>query len=323
VTDEQPLTWRYTATYEYLEAVRRGLPPMMICVACNGGVQGKEYNPALPETPEEIADSVYGAYRAGASMVHVHARHPGNTTKGATRAEHWWEVNRRIRERCPDIVINNTTGGDYEMTMEERLSCLDARPELASLNLTPDMVKFHLKARSAPLPFARAAHEIDECLPFTYKLISEFARKMRERKVRPEIEIYHPGGHWVIADLVKQGLIEPPFLIQTVMGVQTTCYPTPQHLLSLLADLPERSVWLCSGVGVHQLNIVTMAVLMGGHARVGLEDNVYERRGKLWPSNAAPVERIASIARALNRDIATPSQARAMLGLSATPTRYD
>jgi 3-keto-5-aminohexanoate cleavage enzyme len=316
------LTWRYTNTSEYLDAVRRGLPPMMICVACNGGVQGKEYNPALPETAEEIADSVQGAYAAGASMVHVHARHPDNTTKGATRTEHWLEVNRLIRERCPDIIINNTTGGDYEMTMEERLSCLDARPELASLNLTPDMVKFRLKARSSPLPFPRSELEIDECLPFTYRLVSEFARKMQERDVRPELEIYHTGGHWVIADLIREKLIKPPYLIQTVMGVQTTSYATPQYLLSLLADLPDQTVWLCSGIGVHQLNIVTMAVLMGGHARVGLEDNVYERRGELLQSNAAAVERIGQIARDLNRDIATPAEARAMLGLSGTPSRY-
>lgn len=316
------LTWRYTSTSEYLEAVRRGLPPMMICVACNGGVQGQEYNPALPETAEEIADSVQGAYAAGASMVHVHARHPNNTTKGATRTEHWLEVNRLIRERCPDIIINNTTGGDYEMTMEDRLSCLDARPELASLNLTPDMVKFRLKARPSPLPFPRSELEIDECLPFTYKLVSEFARKMQERNVRPELEIYHPGGHWVIADLMRQELIRPPYLIQTVMGVQTTSYATPAYLLNLLVDLPDQTVWLCSGVGVHQLNIVTMAVLMGGHARVGLEDNVYERRGKLLQSNAAAVERIAQIAQDLNRDIATPAEARAMLGLSALPTTY-
>jgi 3-keto-5-aminohexanoate cleavage enzyme len=317
------MTWRYTQTSEYLEAVRRGFPPMMICVACNGGVQGKEYNPALPETPEEIAESVQGAYEAGASMVHVHARRPDNTTKGATRPEHWWDVNRLIRASCPDIIINNTTGGDYEMTMEERLSCLEARPEVASLNLTPDMVKFRLKARPAPLPFPRAELELDECLPFTYRLVSEFAKRMRERNIRPELEIYHPGGHWVIADLLRQALIEPPFLIQTVMGVQTTSYPTPQYLLNLLHDLPDETVWLCSGVGVHQLNIVTMAVLMGGHARVGLEDNVYERRGKLLPSNAAAVQRIARIARDLNREIATPAQARAMLGLSPRPTQYE
>ena len=315
-------TWRYANTYEYLDAVRGGLPPAMICVACNGGVQGKEHNPNLPETPDEIADSVYGAYRAGAAMVHVHARHPDNPTKGATRPEHWLEVNRKIRERCPDIIINNSTGGDYFMTMEERLSCLPAKPEIAGLNLTPDMAKFKLKARKAPLPFPRPELEIDACLPFTYGLVSQFARAIREHGARPEIETYHSGGAWVIRDLTEQGLIEPPYYIQTVMGVQTTSYPTPAHLLHMLNDLPDETVWLCSGIGAYQLNIITMALLMGGHARVGLEDNVYYRRGELLRSNAQAVERIVRIAHELNREVATPAQARALVGISSSPSQY-
>jgi 3-keto-5-aminohexanoate cleavage enzyme len=292
-------------------------------VACNGGVQGKEHNPNLPETPDEIADSVYGAYRAGAAMVHVHARHPDNPTKGATRPEHWLDVNRKIRERCPDIIINNSTGGDYFMTMEERLSCLPAKPEIAGLNLTPDMAKFKLKARNAPLPFPRPELEIDACLPFTYGLVSQFARAIKEHGARPEIETYHSGGAWVIRDLAEQGLIEPPYYIQTVMGVQTTSYPTPAHLLHMLNDLPDETVWLCSGIGAYQLNIITMALLMGGHARVGLEDNVYYRRGELLKSNAQAVERVVRIANELNREVATPAQARALVGISSSPSRYE
>jgi 3-keto-5-aminohexanoate cleavage enzyme len=315
-------TWRYADTYEYLEAVRAGLPPVMIVVACNGGVQGKEYNPDLPESPDEIADSVYAAYKAGATMVHVHARHPEDPTKGATRPEHWMEVNRKIRERSPDIIINNTTGGDYYMSMEERLSCLPAKPEIAGLNLTPDMAKFTLKARNPPLPHPRPEREIDACMAFTYGLVSKFARAIREIGARPEIETYHPGGAWVIKDLMKQGLIDPPYFIQTVMGVQSTSYPTPSHLLHMLADLPDETVWLCSGIGPWQLNIVTMALLMGGHVRVGLEDNVYYRRGELLTGNAQAVERIVRLAHELNREVATPAQARALVGVSPIPSKY-
>jgi len=322
MTSSDRKTWRYADTYEYLEAVRAGLPPVMICIACNGGVQGKEYNPNLPETADEIADSVFAAYQAGASMVHVHARNPRDHTKGATRTEDWLEVNRKIRERCPDIIINNTTGGDYHMTMEERLSCLPAKPEVASLNLTPDMAKFRLKARSAPLPFPRPELEIDACMPFTYGLVSKFARALRDHGVRAEIETYHPGGAWVIRDLIQQDLIDSPYFIQTVMGVQTTSYATPEHLLQLLRDLPDDTVWLCSGIGPYQLNMVTMALLMGGHARVGLEDNVYYRRGELLQSNAQAVQRVARIANELNRAIATPAQARALIGVSSRPSQY-
>lgn len=313
--------WDYTDTYAYLERVGR-MPPMMICVACNGGIQGKEYNEALPETSDEIAESVEAAYEAGASMVHVHARDPENVTAGARRTDIWLEVNAKIRERCPDIIINNTTGGDMTMTMDERLSCLDARPEIASLNLTPDMQKFRLKAREAPLPHPRAAMEYDDCVPFSYKLVGEFAREMRKRNIRPEIETYHTGGAWVIRDLVRQGLIDEPYLIQTVMGYQTSSFPTFENVLLLVRELPSNSVWLCSGIGPHQLQMTTFATLLGGHARVGLEDNIYYRRGEKATSNAQLVARTARIAGELNRDVATPAQVREMLGLSTTPSSY-
>jgi 3-keto-5-aminohexanoate cleavage enzyme len=204
--------WRYGDTYPYLERVGK-MPPVIICCACNGGIQGKEANDCLPETAEEIADSVEGAYRAGATMVHVHARDPRDYTRPALTAEVWLEVNRRIRERCPDIIINNTTGGGPDMTMDQRLQCLPARPEVASLNLTPDMSKFRIAARKPPLPFPRDEIIYDECLPFSYGLVSRFAAEMKKWGVKPEMETYHSGGPWVMHDLIKQGLVDPPYWV--------------------------------------------------------------------------------------------------------------
>ncbi|MBA2302275.1 MAG: 3-keto-5-aminohexanoate cleavage protein, partial [Acidobacteria bacterium] len=103
-------------SHEYMQRVREGMPPAIICCACNGGLQGKEYNTAIPETPAEIAESVFAAYEAGASMVHVHARDPERLPSPARHVEEWQEVTARIRERCPDIIINNTTGGGPGMT---------------------------------------------------------------------------------------------------------------------------------------------------------------------------------------------------------------
>lgn len=314
--------WRYTDAYEAMQKIREGLPPLIICVACNGGVQGKESNENIPETADEIADSVYGAYQAGASMVHIHARDPENITMSARTPDVWREVNRKVRERCPDIVINNTTGAGPGVTMAERLSCLDANPEVASLNLTPDMSKFSLKERKAPLSNPRPAMEIDECLPFTYGLITDIAEAMKARGIKPEIETYHTGGAWVIRHLIEAGLLDKPYWIQTVMGYQTASFPTVDNVLHLLRELPEGSLWLCSAIGPFQLPLTTLATLMGGHARVGLEDNIYYRRGEKVQSNAQLVERTVRIAHELNREVATPSQTRQMLGLSATPTSY-
>ncbi len=311
--------WRYADSYEYMEHTRVGLPPAMICVACNGGIQGKETHDGLPETPDEIADSVQAAYEAGASMVHVHARDARDFTRGARRADEWHEVNSRIRARCPDIIINNTTGGDLQMSMAERLSCLDAGPEIASLNLTPDMSRFKMKARLPPLLHPRPETEIDACIPFTYGIVEQFATEMKKRGIKPEMETYHSGGSWVIRDLIERKLVEPPYLVQTVMGSQTASYPTPENVIQLLRELPDQTVWLCSGIGPFQLPLTTLALLMGGHARVGLEDNLYYGRGRKFVDNAEAVRRVVRIAAELNRKIATPAEARQLLGLAAQP----
>ena len=312
-----PASWRYTDAHEYMQRVREGFPPVIICCACNGGLQGQEYNTAIPETPAEIADSVQAAYEAGASMVHVHARNPDDLPGPARRVEDWREVNDRIRERCPDIIINNTTGGGPGMTDEERLASLEVLPDMASLNLVPDMSRFRLKERAAPLRHPRPPFEYDDCWPVSYKLVTWFATEMKRRQIKPELETYHPGGAWVIRDLMQHGLIDPPYWIQTVMGYQTSSYPTVQHVLDMLRDFPEETVWLCSGIGPFQLPMTTLALLLGGHVRVGLEDNVYYRRGELARSNAQLVERTARLARELGRDVATAEQARQILGMAA------
>jgi len=307
--------WRYGDALQYLEHVGR-MPPVIICCAVNGGIQGKESNAALPETAEEIADAVREAYTAGASMVHVHARDPRHQTRPATTPDVWITVNTKIRERCPDIIINNTTGGGPDMTMEERLQCLPARPDVASLNLTPDMSKFRLRARPAPLPDPHPETVYDECVPFSYKLVSEFARRMKESGIKPEMETYHTGGGWVMRDLIAQGLVDPPYWIQTVMGYQTGSLPTIDNVLHLVRELPDESLWLCSGIGAHELPMTTVAMLLGGHVRVGLEDNVYYRRGQLATGNGQLVARAARVADELGRPVATPRQARSMLGLA-------
>lgn len=305
-----------------MERVRTGMPPLIICVACNGGIQGKEANEAIPETADEIAESVGGAYDAGASMVHIHARNSKDLTDGARDTETWRDVLRKVRQRCPEIIINATTGAGPGLTMEERKSSLFAGPEVASLNLAPDMSKFKLKERKAPLPFPRPALEIDECIPFTYGQIHDFAAEMKQRGIKPELELYHPGCAWVVQSLIENNLLEKPYWMQTVMGYQTSSYPTVDGILQILKEFPPESLWLCSAIGPFQLPLTTLATLMGGHVRVGLEDNVYYARGQKAKSNAQLVERAVRIAHELNRPVATPAQTRAMLGLRAQASQY-
>ena len=321
-TSTLPPSFDYTDSYAFMERVRVGMPPLIICCSCNGGIQGKEANEVIPETADEIADSVAAAYEAGATMVHIHARDPHDLTKGAGSPQPWREVLSKVRARCPEIIINATTGGGPHMTMEERASSLEAKPEVASLNLAPDMSRFRLKERRAPLPNPRPALEIDECIGFTYGQIHQFAAMMKEKGIKPEMEVYHPGCAWVVQYLIENDLVTKPYWIQTVMGYQTGSYPTVENVLQLLKDFPPDALWLCSAIGPYQLPLTTLATLMGGHVRVGLEDNVYYARGQKASSNAQLVERTVRIAHELNRPVATPAQARAMLGLNSQPSKY-
>jgi 3-keto-5-aminohexanoate cleavage enzyme len=321
--DDLPPTWRYGDTREYLERVRAGMPPLIVTCAVNGGIQGRESHPALPETPEQIADQAAEAYAAGASIVHIHGRDPANLANGARDAEVFLETNRLVRERCPDLVINNTTGGGPTTTMDDRYRCLQARPELASLNMGPDMSRFRLPARREPLPHPHDELVYDDCIPFTYGIIRRLAELMRTLGIKPEMEVYHPGQMWAVNDVVDAGLLEPPYMCQFVMGYQTSSFATPDHLMLLVRELPAGAIFFVCGIGWHQLPMTTLSILLGGHVRVGLEDNLYYRRGRKLEGNGEAVARAVRIAGELNREVATPAQARAMLGLAAAPSRYE
>jgi 3-keto-5-aminohexanoate cleavage enzyme len=233
------------------------------------------------------------------------------------------EINAAIRDRCPDLIINNTTGGGPLTTMQDRYDGLRALPELASLNMGPDMSRFVVKARPGSLGHAHEDQVFDECVPYTYGIISRLAALMLEHSIKPELEIYHPGQHWVTQHLIEAGLLEPPYFHQFVMGYQTSSYPTPENVIALVRELPPDSIFSVCGIGQFQLPMTTMAILLGGHLRVGLEDNVYYSRGRKLAGNGEAVERAVRIARELNREVATPAQAREMLGLSQVPRSYD
>ena len=315
--------WDYRDPYEWMRRVRTSsLPPMVICCAITGGIQGKETNPNLPETPEEQAEQTYEAYKAGASMVHAHVRDPKCWYNCSGDTQQYRLVNGMIREKCPDIIINNTTGGGPGMTPQERLCVLDAKPEVATLNMGPDVFKMTLKERKAPLPNPRPERKLDGCTPIDYAEVTLFAKTMREKGVKPEMEIYQPGMYWVVEDLMAQKLIDPPYLFQFVMGYQTSFYATPQNVLSFIHELPANSVYEVAGLGQFQLPMTVLSILLGGHVRVGLEDNIYYKRGQLLKSNAEAVERIVRIARDMNREIATPAQARQIFGVSSKPSKY-
>lgn len=313
--------WDYSNVYEWMDRVNK-MPPLIITVAVNGGVQGKETNEAIPETPDQIAESAYEAYNAGASSIHIHGRDPNCLYNNICDEEVYREINRKVREKCPDVIINNSTGGGPKTTMEERFRGLNALPELASLNIGPDMLKFKIKPRPAPLTHTHEGLSFDECTPYTYGIIEELAKNMKIRGIKPEMEMYHPGQYWVSQELIKLGLLEPPYLFQYIMGYQTSSYPSPENVINLVKQLPKGSLFSLVGIGKFQWIMTTMSIILGGNVRVGLEDNVYAKRGVKLKSNAEAVEKIVRIATDLGREIATPQEAREIMGISSIPSRY-
>lgn len=315
--------WEYRNPYEWMQRTRtQKLPPLIISVAITGGVQGKEANENLPEKPEEQARQAYDAYQAGASAVHVHARNPEVWWMTSSNPDDYLKVNAMIREKCPKMIINNTTGGGPEQTTEQRMASIYANPELCSLNLGPFVLKIPLKERGDSFEHPRPALVYDRLIPNSYADINLYAKTMKDKGIKPEMELYHPGQYWVFNDLVTGGMLEAPYYFQYVMGFQTSSFPTPANLLGLINELPPDSIFSTIGVGPFQLPMNTLSIMMGGHVRVGMEDNLYYCKGRKVADNAEQVARIARVARELNREIATPEQAREMIGISQTPSSY-
>lgn len=268
---------------------------VVLTVAPTGGVHGKEKNPNLPEQPEEVAEDVRACEEAGASIVHLHARdEDGEPTKDVDR---FIELCDAVRDRCDDIVLNITTGGS-SFTREERIRpVLEIQPELASLDMGP---LNHGQSVTSAKP--REEHE-------------EYAERMADVGVKPELEIFNPGQLTEVHNLIEKDLLEPPYYCNTIFGMQTGTIPHPRNVVNFVDNLPAEAEWTCMALGKHQIPITTTALTMGGHIRVGMEDNVYYKEGNLAESNAQLVRRAADQIEGLGRSLATPDRARELLGL--------
>lgn len=317
------MSWNYNDMLEWISKVRRGeLPPLIITVAITGGLQGKEVNPNLPESPEEQAQQTYEAYKAGASMVHIHVRDPKtNYVTPTANPSQYRLVNKKVRELCPDIIINNSTGIGMDTSLEDRLKVLEADPEVASLNVGPVAWRTVLRKRE---PIRMQDELVDGTWPpnFTWREAEVLAKRMLEKNIKPEFEAYQQGHFQVVYHLIENKLVKEPYLVQLVLGVPGGELPHFKCLLNMVEHLPPNSIPFVIGIGLFQTYLATMAIVMGLHVRVGLEDNIFYRRGELAKSNAQLVERIVRIANEIGRPIATPEEARKMLGLPKEPKQY-
>lgn len=268
---------------------------LIITAAICGAEVTKEHNKNVPYTAEEIAREAKSAVDAGAAVIHLHVREDdGTPTQSAKRFAECIEA---IRAVCPDVIIQPSTGGAVGMSNEERLQPITLTPEMATLDC------------------GTCNFGGDDIFVNTENTIIEFAEKMKAKNIKPEIEVFDKGMVDAAIRLNKKGVIPSPMHFNFVMGVNGGISGTPRDLMFLVNSIPSDSTYTVSGVGRVQLTMNVMSVLMGGHVRVGFEDNVYMSKGVPASSNGEFVERIVSIARLLGREIATPDEARVILGL--------
>lgn len=266
---------------------------LIITAALTGAEVTKDIQPSLPVTPDEIAEAAYECYKAGASIVHIHARdEEGNPTQAY---EVYKEIKEKIEAKC-DVIVQPSTGGATWHTPEERLQPVELKPEMATLS-------------------CGTCNFGDEVFMNSGEYIEKFAKRMQELGVKPEIEIFERGMIENAKRLVKKGLVAEPLHFDFVLGVPGACPGTPEDLMHMLTCIPSGSTWTVAGIGRSETPLATMAIILGGNVRVGFEDNIYYSKGRLATSNAELVERIVRIAGELGREVATPDEARTILNL--------
>jgi 3-keto-5-aminohexanoate cleavage enzyme len=267
---------------------------LIITCAVTGAETTKAMQPALPVTPEEIAQSGFEAYEAGASVLHLHVRQDdGTPTQDVAIFKKAIEL---IRAKC-DIVIECTTGGAAWMTPEERLQPVTLSPEMASLDC--GTVNFG-----------------DEYIVNTLPIMRQFAKEMRERGVRPTLECFDLGHVYASHILIKEGLLEEPYHYGLVLNVPGAAKYEMDVLEFLVRKLPKGAHFTAFGIGGKaNVDSIYGTIALGGNIRVGFEDNIYYSKGRLAKNNAELVERAARIAKDCGRELARPEDVRQMLKL--------
>lgn len=296
---------------------------VIITCAVTGAIHTPSMSPHLPVTPDQIAEAAIGAARAGAAIVHLHARDP-DTGRPTQDPEVFSRFLPRIKSET-DAIINITTGGSPHMTVQERLQpALSFQPELASLNmgsmnfgLYPMLDRFHEFTH----PWEREHLEKSRDLVFknTFSDIEYVLRNCGENGTRFEFECYDISHLYNLAHFLDRGLVQTPFLVQSVFGLLGGIGAHPEDLMHMrrTADrlFGNAYHWSILGAGRNQIPLATMGAAMGANVRVGLEDSLWDGPGRLADSNASQVARIRAILESLSLEVATPAEARTMLAL--------
>jgi len=277
---------------------------LIICVAPCGSFLTKDANPNMPIQPGEIAEEVYRSWNEGASLVHIHAR--SKEGKASTDPEVFREISRLIREKGCDIILEFSTSPGREPTanVEDGLRVFEAKPEMACVDI-------------GVVVFMQAGEE--RIRPWTRSFNERITRAMVERGIKPEFEVYGAGGLVEVNYLIEKISLSKPYWIGFPLDMQRTTQNatpfTPKNLMHLVDQLPPDSMFMTMGVAATETAAAVQSILLGGHARVGFEDNYFYSKGVLANSNAELVARVARIGNEIGRKVATPDEARELLGI--------
>ena len=268
---------------------------LIITAAICGAEVTKEHNPAVPYTVEELVREAKSAVDAGAAIVHVHVREDdGTPTQSKERFKVCLDA---IKAACPDVILIPSTGGAVGMSAEERLQPTELFPEMATLD-------------------CGTCNFGDEVFENTMPMMRAFGKRMMENDIKPEYECFEMGHLDTIVNMAKKGLVPgAPMQFNFVLGVPGCTPATVQNLCWLVNAIPAGSTWTATGIGRSTFTLAAAAIAMGGNVRVGFEDNIYLEKGVLAKSNGELVAKVARIAKELGREIATPAEAREILGL--------
>jgi uncharacterized protein (DUF849 family) len=288
---------------------------VMISCAVTGSADTPGRNPAVPVTPQQIAESAIDAAKAGAAIVHIHVRDP-KTTKPSMDVALYREAVERIRASGTDVLVNLTTGPGARFTHDERDP---SKPGPDSVLKSPEDRVAHiveLKPDICSLDMG-SLNMGDRVFVNTPKHLQSMAVAIKDAGVMPELEVFETGHLLLAKRFIENGYVKPPGLFQICLGISWGQPATTDAMAYMRSLLPTNAPWFAFGISLHQFPMVAQTVLLGGHPRVGLEDNIYLEKGKLAPSNAALVEKAAKIIEILGDQVATPSEARQILGLAA------
>lgn len=268
---------------------------LIITAAICGAEVTKEQNPAVPYTVEEIVREAKSAYDAGAAVIHIHVREDdGTPTQDRERFRVCMDA---VREACPDVIMIPSTGGAVGMTAEERLQPTELMPEMATLD-------------------CGTCNFGDEVFENTMPMMRAFGKRMIENNIKPEYECFEMGHLDTIVRMARKGEVPgAPMQFNFVLGVPGCTPATVENLAWLVNQIPAGSTWTATGVGRSEFPLATAAIIMGGHVRVGFEDNLYLSKGVLAKSNGELVAKVVRLAKELGREIASPAEAREILGL--------